>query len=82
MIGTPKELIKKLIDLEPDKIFEIKEYKKKRTLNSNSYYWVLLNKLAKKLKIPSDELHFELIKKSCPFEEYLVPYEANLRDIS
>ena len=81
MIGTPKELIKKLIDLEPDKIFEIKEYKKKRTLNSNSYYWVLLNKLAKKLKIPSDELHFELIKKSCPFEEYLVPYEASLRGI-
>ena len=35
----------------------------------------------KKIRISSEELHFELIKKSCPFEDYLVPDEANLRGI-
>jgi hypothetical protein len=79
--GTIKELIPKMLNLPEDKEYELKEYKEKRTLNQNSYYWKLLNELSSKLKIPSDELHFELIKKSCPFEEYLVPYEANLRGI-
>src|SRR5574344_2752114 len=81
MIGTCKELIPKMLELPEDKVYELKEYKEKRTLNQNSYYWKLLNELSRKLKISSDELHFELITKSCPFEEYLVPYEANLRGI-
>src|SRR5574344_965534 len=81
MIGTVKELIPQMLELPEDKVYELKEHKKKRTLNQNSYYWELLNELSRKLKIPSTELHFELITKSCPFEEYLVPYEANLRGI-
>ena len=81
MIGTVKELIPKMLELPEDKVYELKEHKKKRTLDQNSYYWKLLNELSSKLKIPSTELHFELITKSCPFEEYLVPYEANLRGI-
>lgn len=81
MIGTPKYLIKKLLELPEDKEYEIKEHKKKRTLDQNSYYWVLLGKLSQKLRIPQEELHFELIKRSCPFTEILVPNEADLRAI-
>jgi len=81
MIGTPKQLIIKMLELDQDKIYEIKEYKKKRTRNQNSYYWELLNQLSKKLRIAPEELHFELIKKSCPFSEFLVPDEADLRAI-
>jgi hypothetical protein len=81
MIGTPKYLIKKLLELPEDKEYEIKEHKKKRTRNQNSYYWELLNQLSKKLRIAPEELHFELIKKSCPFSEFLVPDEADLRAI-
>ncbi len=81
MIGTPKYLIKKLLELPEDKEYEIKEHKKKRTLDQNSYYWVLLGKLSQKLRIPQEELHFELIKRSCPFTEILVPDEADLRAI-
>ena len=62
MIGTPKELIIKMLELDQEKQYELKEHKKKRTLNQNSYYWELLNKLSKKMRIPSEELHFELIK--------------------
>lgn len=81
MIGNKKKIINFLIDKNDDKEYEIKEYNKKRTLNQNSYYYELLGKLSKKMRIPSEELHFELIKKSCPFEDYLVPDEANLRGI-
>ena len=81
MIGTPKQLIIKMLELDQDKIYEIKEYKKKRTRNQNSYYWELLNQLSKKLRIAPEELHYELIKKSCPFSEFLVPDEADLRAI-
>lgn len=79
--GKPEELAKKLFQLDKDKVYEIIEEKQKRTLNQNSYYYKLLNELAKKMNIPSEELHFELIKMSSPFEEYLVPDEANLRGI-
>jgi hypothetical protein len=81
LIGTPKYLIKKLLELPEDKEYEIKEHKKKRTLDQNSYYWVLLGKLSQKLRIAPEELHFELIKRSCPFTEILVPDEADLRAI-
>lgn len=81
MKGTIKQLIPQMLELDEDKIYELKEIKKKRTLNQNNYYWEMLNKLAKKMRIPSEELHFELIKKSSPFEEYLVPKESNLRSL-
>lgn len=47
MIGNAKDILYFIFNQEKDKIFEIKEFKKKRTLTSNAYYWVLLNKLAK-----------------------------------
>ncbi len=81
LVGNIKDLIPQMLELDENKLYELKEVKKKRTLDQNSYYWQLLNKLAKKIKIPTTELHFELIKKSCPFEEYLVPKESNLRSL-
>lgn len=81
MIGKPLELITYLYNQDKDKTYELKEHKKKRTRNQNSYYWELLGKLSKKLRIPQEELHFEMIKKSCPFSEFLVPDEADLRAI-
>ena len=81
MIGTIKQLIPKMLELDQEKQYELKEHKKKRTLDQNSYYWVLLGKLSQKLRIPQEELHFELIKRSCPFTEILVPNEADLRAI-
>ena len=79
MIGTKNELIKYLLEQQEEKKFEVKEYFQKRTKNQNGYYHELKNQLAKKLRISPEEVHFELIKKSCPFEEYLVPNEASLR---
>ena len=79
MIGNVKSLIPQMLELDQEKQYELKEHKKKRTKNQNDYYHELKNQLAKKLRISPEEVHFELIKRSCPFEEYLVPEEANLR---
>ena len=78
---TPSELIKVLVDMPNDKKYDLVVHKEKRTLKQNDYYHTLKNKLAAKLRKSPDEIHFEMIKKSCPFDEYLVPYEASLRGI-
>lgn len=40
----------------------IKEYREKRSLDANAYFWVLLDKLAEKCKLPKIDLYRELIK--------------------
>lgn len=47
---------------------EIKPYRKKRSLDANSYLWVLLDKLSSKLSIPRWELYLECLKKYGSFE--------------
>ena len=42
MIGIPKDLIKKLLELEQDKKYELKEYKDDRSKRQNRYLWKLL----------------------------------------
>ena len=63
MIGTPKELIKRLLELDQDKVYEIKEYKKKRSLDANAYYWSLINQLANKLNLGKEELHRKMLQE-------------------
>lgn len=50
--------------MKDDKTYtaEIKEYREKRSLNANAYFWVLLTKLAAKLGIPKNELYREFIR--------------------
>ena len=40
MKGTPKQLITYLVTLDDEKLYEVKEYKGKRSLDANAYYWV------------------------------------------
>lgn len=41
----------------------IKRYTKKRSLDANRYYWVLITKLAKVLKTSNDELHNQMLSE-------------------
>lgn len=61
-IGKPKQLIAMLLDLNPDKMYEVKEYKLKRTMSQNGYYWVLLGQLAGALKVSKPELHNRMLR--------------------
>lgn len=46
MIGNVKRIIAWLFDQDPGKIYEVKEYKPKRSLNANAYFHVLVEKTA------------------------------------
>ena len=64
MKGTALECIAWLASHEPTKRFEVIEEgsKKKRSLTQNAYYWVMLNKLAAKLRMPDSEVHFNMLR--------------------
>ena len=42
---------------------EVKPYRKKRSLDSNSYCWVLLGKIADKLRAGKDEIYLTMLKR-------------------
>lgn len=63
MIGTPRKLVAYLIGCEPDKTFELKEHRKKRTLTQNAYYWAMLSKLKDALGMPTDEIHMNMLRQ-------------------
>lgn len=62
MIGNAKAIIEYLFNQNKDKLYEIKEHKKKRTLTQNAYYWVLVNEIANQMKLSKEEIHFRLLK--------------------
>ena len=79
MKGTPKQIIDYLFEQDKDKIFEIKEFKKKRTLNQNSYYWELLGELSLALRLPPEELHRQMLKDYSQKYQIMTPEETELR---
>lgn len=44
-------------------VLEIKEFRAKRSLSANGYYWQLVEKIAKALEISKDELHETLLQR-------------------
>ena len=58
-IGIPYRDAKKFVGEMKQKkyVAEIKEYREKRSLDANSYCWVLLGKLSAKLATPPEELY-------------------------
>jgi hypothetical protein len=42
---------------------EIKQYRQKRSIDSNAYMWLLLNKMASVLKTTKDELYIEVLDR-------------------
>ncbi len=51
---------------------EIKQYRKKRSLNANSYFWVLVDKIAKVISSTPDEVYIEMLKRYGQREEELL----------
>ena len=76
MIGTSNKIITYLLEQAKDKQFEIKEYRPRRSLDSNAYCWVLLGKLQDKLNIPKEEIYRDLIKNIGSYEIIPVKNEA------
>jgi hypothetical protein len=56
------EEFNKLQSLEEIDI-ELKEHREKRSLNSNSYAWVLITKIADVLRASKEEIYLEMLKR-------------------
>ena len=61
--GTVKTLIPKMLELDQNKIYEVKEYHEKRSLNANDYYYALKNKICDKMNLNKEEQHFKYLKE-------------------
>ena len=72
MIGNKTDCIKFLID-QADGEYEVKEYRRKRSLTANGYYHALLHDLASALRTTADELHPQLIMRYSVVDEDLPP---------
>ena len=51
-------------EMKDGKVYEaeLKEHRKKRSLDANSYAWVLLGKLANRVGLPKEEVYREFVK--------------------
>lgn len=78
MIGNPIKLIQWLYEQDKDKQFAIKEYKEKRSLNANNYYWKLVNEIANKLHTSKEEVHERMIKRYSQSEYISVLEDVNI----
>ena len=62
MIGTQKQIITWLLEQDKEKQYEIKEYKEKRSLNSNNYAWKLITEIANVMRLSKEEVYLEMLK--------------------
>lgn len=62
MVGNPETLSRYLWQLDKDKLYEIKEYKEKRSLNANNYAWKLITEISNKMTLSKDEVYLDMLK--------------------
>jgi hypothetical protein len=62
LVGNAEQIIHWLFNQEKDKLFEIKENSKHRTLTQNAYAWSLINELANKLNISKEDMYLKMLK--------------------
>lgn len=64
MIGNALKIINFLYQYikDDEKLFEIKEFKYKRSKSQNSYAWELIGKLADKMTKTKDEMYLQMLK--------------------
>lgn len=60
--GKPRELVIWLMEQDSETTFEVRRKRKRRSLTQNAYYWAMLNKLARKLRISDSEVHMQMLR--------------------
>ena len=78
MTGNAFKIIQYLYNQPKDKLFVIKEYKKKRSLNQNSYAWELITKISNKMRLSKEEVYFQMLKDYGQSEDILLSANANI----
>lgn len=78
MIGKPEYLLKWLYHQDEDKVFEIKEYKEKRSLSQNAYAWKLITELGNVLRKSKEEVYMQMLKDYGQSTLIVVANEINI----
>lgn len=78
MIGTKNQIITYLLPQEDKTKYEIKEYKEKRSLQANKYYWSMLNELANVLRMSKEDLHLKMLNDYSQHEVISVLADINI----
>lgn len=63
MIGNSQQIIQWLFNQDREQLYEIKEYKEKRSLNANAYAWCLLTKIADVVRADKEEVYLTMLKR-------------------
>ena len=63
MIGNAEAIIQYLFQQDRDKLFEVRDYKQKRSLTQNAYFWVLVNEIANVTRQSKDDIHLQMLKE-------------------
>lgn len=75
-LGVPsiygKQLESIVGNFRPNTEYELKPYKQKRSLSANAYAWVLMDKLADKLRTTKEEIYRQAVSQVGVFEEIRV----------
>lgn len=79
MTGTQKQIITWLLEQDNTKQYEIKEHKKKRSLNANNFFWELTTQLANVLRMDKEELYFLLLQRYGQSEMVSVLADINVK---
>lgn len=62
MRGTVEQIIQWLFNQDREKIFEIKEYKSKRSRSQNNYAWELITQIGNVLRKSKEEVYLQMLK--------------------
>jgi len=62
MVGNKNQAITWLLNQNDETLFEIKEYKQKRSLNANNYAWHLITEIANKISKSKEEVYLQMLK--------------------
>ena len=62
MVGNGETIIRWLYHQDQEKIFEIKEKKKKRSLSQNAYAWELITQIGNILRKSKEEVYLEMLR--------------------
>lgn len=80
MIGNTEECLHFIFNADKNKIYEIKEYKRKRTLNANAYAWQLIGQIADVLRSSKDEVYLLMLKRYGQSQLISVLEDADITD--
>lgn len=75
MIGTKTEIIE-MLRTAPDKKYEIKEHREKRSLDANAYMWILISKIQQMINVPKEVIYKDVIRDIGVYEVIPIKNEA------